>query len=764
MQTLADANEAVSVFRPERVPGYLNNISHGVLMAKHPALPFFSVRFAAILLISLALFAAERSDASVGDWKTFTSSRDVRQIVCRDSVVWGATSGGVIRYSVRTGALICYTNSEGLSSNDVVAVALDQQSRVWAALSNGDMNIFSPSEQTWLLKTEYHGYQIQNLYPYGDSIFVSMNIGVSLYNSRRWEVKETYKIGDVRSVQIIQRTLWAACKDGLRYASIDFPNLIAPSAWTHVTTVQGLENNETFCVHEFNNLIFVATKTGLSVFDGSHWRPTELDGFSISDLKFSENRLLAVTGDGIWVRDVNAGWSRLADWINTAESAAVDLDGVIWLAVRNTGLGFYKSGNAHWSYIEPKGPADNKFSALVFDQTGNLWTASSTGGISRFDGKTWRTFSMENAKLPSNDFRTLAVDNQNRVWAGSWGGGVAVFTTSGDTISVSFINSINKKLSGIQQDANYVVVTGIEKDAAGHLWLLNYYAADQRALAVTDSMGNWQYFSTVDGLRSTLTTAFTVDGDGRKWIGTEKNGISVLDDNNTPFTKSDDDLRQGLGTEDGLVSAHITSLAADATGQVWIGTPLGLQYWYGGKVKNSNFSVINDDVNCVRVDVRDNIWVGTVGGVSVQESVNYTTRHYTTTNSPLVSEFVTCFAFDEKYGYVFIGTTNGLSRLETPYTRPAADLAQVHGYPNPFILTASAWFYIENLADHSSLRIFTPEGLLVRHIPQNKILGSRVAWDGRNDHGEYVASGVYIFLITTEDGLSKTGKIAVLRP
>ncbi len=733
-------------------------------MAKHSSLHSCTIRFISFFSACLILFCVGDLTASVGDWKTFTSARDVRQVVCQDSLLWGATSGGVVRYNVRTGAMITFTNSEGLSNNDVVAIALDHRNRVWAALSNGDLNIYSNSDGAWQLKSDYHGYQIQDLFPYGDSVFVSMNIGISLYNSRRWEVKETYKVGDVRSVRVLGRNIWAACKDGVRQASLDFPNLIAPNAWRHFSTINGLKYNETFSVHSFNELIFVATKSGLAVFNGAEWLPVELNGFSVVDLNLWQNKLLAVTGDGIWARDVNAVWGRLADWINTAESAAVDMNGDIWLAVRNTGLGFYQNGNPRWNFIELNGPADNKFSALAFDKSGNLWTASSTAGVSRFDGKTWRTFSATNGRLPSTDYRTLAVDNQNRVWAGSWGGGVAIFTTTGDSISISLINATNKKLAGIKEDANFVVVTGVEKDSEGRMWMLNYYAADQRALVVTDSLNNWQYFSTVDGLRSTLTTAFTIDVDGRKWIGTEKSGISVLDDNGTPFTKSDDDLTQGLGTEDGLVSAHITGLAADATGQLWIATPLGLQYWYGGKVKNSNFSVINDNINCVRVDVRDNIWVGTVGGVSVQESVNYTTRHYTTTNSPLVSEYVTCFAFDEKYGYVYIGTTNGLSRLETPYTRPAEDLSQVHGYPNPFILGSSSWFYIENLADNSSLRIFTPEGFLVRHIPQNKILGSRVSWDGRDDHGSHVASGVYVFLITTEDGLSKTGKVAVLRP
>jgi hypothetical protein len=711
------------------------------------------------------LLSAQWIGATVGDWKTFTNTKDVRQLVCRDSILWAATEGGVVRFNVNKKQFTVYTNSEGLSVNDVVAITMDQRGRVWAGLSNGDLNIYSPQQDTWALKTDYHGYVIQDLLAYGDSIFVSLSIGVSLYDSRRWEVKETYKIGDVRRVRIAQRTIWAALKNGVRRARLDFPNLIAPSAWTSYSSLSGLSQDESFAIQEFDNKIFVGTGKGISVYDGSAWLTPELKDFSISDLGLWQNKLLAVTGDGIWVRTAAGAWSRLANWINTAERVAVDGNNTIWLAVRDAGLGYYKSGDSQWTILEPNGPADNKFSALAFDLNGNLWTVSPSGGISRFDGKNWITFSNNNGKLNANDYRDVVVDNRNRVWAGSWGGGIAIIETSKDSFKISYHNSKNKRLAGIVGDANYVVVNKLVKDSKGRIWISNRQAADQRVLAVVDSLDNWQYFTTLEGIRSSFLTALTIDDRGRKWIGTENAGISVLDDKSTPFDKRDDDLSQGLGSEDGLISLQINSLASDLDGLLWMATPDGLQYWYSGNAKRPNFSIINDNVNVVAVDVRNNKWIGTVGGLTMLEADGFTRQHYSTSNSALVSDYVTCFAFDEKYGYVYIGTTNGLSRLETPYTKPASDLSLVTGYPNPFLLDgSSAIFHIDNLAEKSSMRIYTPEGQLVRYVPAEKILGSRASWDGRNDRGEFVAGGIYLFLITTESGMSKTGKVAVIRP
>ena len=39
-------------------------------------------------LFFLVLFAGVRLHAAVGDWKTYTSVRNVRQVACRDSLLW----------------------------------------------------------------------------------------------------------------------------------------------------------------------------------------------------------------------------------------------------------------------------------------------------------------------------------------------------------------------------------------------------------------------------------------------------------------------------------------------------------------------------------------------------------------------------------------------------------------------------------------------------------------------------------------------------
>lgn len=102
------------------------------------------------------------------------------------------------------------------------------------------------------------------------------------------------------------------------------------------------------------------------------------------------------------------------------------------------------------------------------------------------------------------------------------------------------------------------------------------------------------------------------------------------------------------------------------------------------------------------------------------------------------------------------------------------DLRAGQAYPSPYIIAASDSVTIPYSLDKSyakkdlGLWIYDLSGNLVREIPGEKFLftdpgeyKSGIRWDGRNENGEYVASGIYIYLLEAE-GKSATGKMAVI--
>lgn len=716
---------------------------------------------AIILLFPLILYSA------VDQWQTFTNSSDIRQFVFSESTMWSATNGGVLRLETITKEFAKYTNTEGLSQIDVVAIAYDVNGFVWAAMPDGLLQILNVNTGHWEIYNEFQNrLTVEFILPFQDFVLIGSDIGIAelrLDAKNKWERTWKADIGLVRNILITDEYIWVAQSDGIRRIELNFPNKQIPSAWQHYGAFDGLPSTNVLTLLKYGNLIAAGTDEGIVFFEGTAWINPEATNHQVRDLCEWDNTLCMASSMGVFKRQ-NDTWIQLGAYSNDIYNIGASITNKLWCGSKNSGLAEYDSSQNVWNNYLPNCPGSNSFSDLVFDFDGHLWASSSKSGVSYFDGLTWKNFSTSNG-LPRNDYRAIEVDGYGRIWAGSWGSGVTVFEKmENDSIIFSNMFSFSGSLTGIDGAPDYVVVTDLRLDEFGYMWFLNYAAANKEALDVFDGNVNWQHWSLSDGIKSEKVTALEIDYFGRKWIGTESAGLSVVDDNKTPFDKSDDYYAGDLTTSDGLESNNIKALAIDLDGTIWIGTSGGLNYWFQESV-GVRYSVINDDINTLLVDPQNNKWIGTAGGLSVLDSDNFSWTHYSTSNSLLVSDYITCFAFNAKTGEIYIGTTNGLSRLETPYTQPADNLNSVKGFPNPFIIDPlNSRFYIENLAQNSSVSIFTSEGFLVKTIPDNEILGARATWDGTNNNGDFVASGVYLYLVTTKQGAAKTGKVAVIHP
>jgi flagellar hook assembly protein FlgD len=92
----------------------------------------------------------------------------------------------------------------------------------------------------------------------------------------------------------------------------------------------------------------------------------------------------------------------------------------------------------------------------------------------------------------------------------------------------------------------------------------------------------------------------------------------------------------------------------------------------------------------------------------------------------------------------------------------AQNLENVVVYPNPFKPSKGhTEIRFERLTKNVTIRIYNIAGELVR-LEENIITGF-FDWDVKNDSGEKVASGVYIYVITDDEGRIKKGKIAIIR-
>ncbi|MFQ5824045.1 MAG: FlgD immunoglobulin-like domain containing protein [bacterium] len=740
--------------------------------------------FSPLIAIS---FLIENIFAQFGEWKTFTSVGVIQDIDIGLGSVWSGSNGGVLQLDIHREELNKFTNTEGLTTNEVVAVEIDKHGTIWFALFDGVLDRYWPENQKWEVVEDYKNQTITDVVAFGDSLYIGLDIGVSLYTIDKREVKETYKnlglssggnlekIG-ANSIFLSGKEIWVATEKGIAQSSLTLPNLQAPSSWTKHTTSQGLPSNQVRQIVVLDSIPYAATKSGVARNKNGQWETINVglpskDIIAIDLLAknefISQSSIVILINSGIYWLNPSDQWQRLGPSFGDITALKTDKDGNIWIGRQDKGLSKYVFENNAWKLFETNSPASNNFHGLALDSKGRLWCASQKQGIHMLDGDVWTNLSKATG-LKSNDQRTILVDSDDRVWAGSWGGGITIIEDSADGFAITKIDTTDGLLAGSDTPA-FVVIPHLTMDTFGNIWILNFLADNTKALVVYNPEGNWAHFSTNEGLGTNRVLTAEIDRFNRVWIGTEANGIKVLDHNNTIFDKSDDDFTQGLNINDGLVDNKITAIAEDKAiaedtdGFVWIGTEEGLNVWFQGIVEQ-RFGLISNFINTIGVDARNNKWFGTAAGVSVLSNDGVTWTHFTTGNSPLVSNNVISFVFNTESGEVWIGTTNGLSRLKTSFIEPKEDLRLLTGYPNPFIIDGSGNnFIIKNLAENTNIRIYNVAGSIVKTFKAEQIPGAQVVWDGRDDNGNFVPSGIYVYLANTENGLSASGKVAVIQ-
>jgi len=95
------------------------------------------------------------------------------------------------------------------------------------------------------------------------------------------------------------------------------------------------------------------------------------------------------------------------------------------------------------------------------------------------------------------------------------------------------------------------------------------------------------------------------------------------------------------------------------------------------------------------------------------------------------------------------------------YTK--TNLDNIVAYPNPlnYSTSNSKTVSFVGLTDDSIVRIYNVAGELVREL--NTILNGKCIWDIKNNSGDLIASGVYIFIVTNSENDRKIGKIAIIK-
>ena len=423
---------------------------------------------------------------------------------------------------------------EGLVSNAVLAIAGDEEDRLWIATVGG-ITIFSLTDRQVVAKMrDPLLYRPHSLQPEAGKMWVgTSNYGLIRCNPADTSLQQlTEKDGlPHQHVRCLLRDnagqLWAGTSGGGLARLSNQP-------FRHFDQSRGLAGNRVYALHEDRQgrLWLGVSQNGLQMLDstGFHAFTRDSSFLQIKCKTIAEdaqgNLWVGTEGRGIAVFD-SAGMHRLnrqnglpGDLVQTIIPGA---KGEMWVAMLTSGIarvtrmpdGFFMVKN----YGQNEGLPDLKIQTLRKDQEGNIWFATQSGRVGYLkNDRVEKVFGPKDG-LPGVPVRVLAPDTHGRIWVGTKGAGLF-------WINLNAEKPAFQKLDPLFQPHSPNIYL-LHVDAQGNLWAGTETGVDKLVFSSTGSEMEIQHFGKKNGFLGieTCHDAVLEDHSGRLWFGT-MNGLS----------------------------------------------------------------------------------------------------------------------------------------------------------------------------------------------------------------------------------------------
>jgi len=318
------------------------------------------------------------------------------------------------------------------------------------------------------------------------------------------------------------------------------------------------------------------------------------------------------------------------------------------------------------------------------DKNGNLWFATFGGGVSRYDGKSFKNYDIAMG-LVFNLANCIIEDKDKNLWIGT-GAGVSCYNGEFFKNYYTAQGLVNNSVNCIYQDkkgnfwfgtnggiskydgksfTNYTTADGlinngvnsIFQDKRGNIWCGTDEGASRYDASLNDTVRQGKIFknyTTNEGLVSNNVKCILEDKNGNLWFGGW--GVSRMDP---------DGSFKNYSAPVELTNNLIKSIHEDKNGNIWFGT------WEGGvRLKkdgslmkfNTDRGLINNRVNRILEDKAGNLWFCTEDGISRFDQNGKFFMAYTTAQG-LTNNSVNSFC-EDKEGSLWFGTFGGISKLD----------------------------------------------------------------------------------------------------
>lgn len=720
-------------------------------------------------ILFLIIFSSPVSGSKLYGWQSYTSTSRVRYMDYFNDSLQVVTAGGWLKIDPSTGGMDKITNTDGIGTNNLYYILKDSAGPVWLA-GYGRLIRFHDSEFVPYLFFDRND-NLMTLFTIaddGDQLWVGTSTGLALFSKYidDGQIEDFYfRFGNLNAesavydILLLGDTIWIATADGLAIADRSNPDLLKSFAnWTTLrpSDFVGSSLDTVTALAYYHNKVYIGTTRDVFRLEMT---PTDTSLVDIStrpniDVKHmipNGDSLIIYAGGGFFVYDEpSVEWNYTPTIPDLAFSSGRFIDTVHWLGDYISGI-YYGADTLFFEY-DDGGLPGNQVSALSSDADGNIAGGLWTDGVAVFDGTFWDQLDFDQIR---NGVTSILHDDQGDIWVGSWGGGVSLIK---DDTTITFKEE-NSALHGVHDLHSYVVVNGLAR-TSNYIFMLNFAARDRNPVCVVDmsDITRWESFGYADGI--TIDLLYSIDCyDGVFVVGTQDNGVFYYYYGQDPFDKSDDSVINLRESNSWLGSDNVKTIKFNDQGDLWVGTKFGLSKYDIGIDRFINVNLplgFGPEVAQLAFERRGNIWMAAQNGLARYDAGIGSMQIYTTLNSGLSDNYVTALLVDRRTNDLWVGTKGGMSKLKSSIGAPAA-IENVVAFPNPFIIRSSSDVLSFNYDGNAIVRIYTVSGELVREMDIN------IPWDGKNQQQQDVAPGVYLFLLTADDGTVGKARALLIR-
>ena len=684
------------------------------------------------LLITILFMTLPLSAIDKGSWEIYTSYNDITEIEPAGNQVFALASNGLFSYHIKNGSVTTYDKANTLSDFDINHIAWNKNTKkLVITYTNGNIDLLDANGNVvnvpdLYLKSMTDNKQINHINISGANVYLSLSFGIIKLDTKEGKILDTYKLGfNVNYSYIEDNCLYAASKEAGLYRGVLKNNLIDKNNWEKTGNFKEQTKNST-TVYDTTNKYWWTVKEG---------------------------KLTYYT-------------------LNTDKEKIYQTEGII-----------------------PDGPASNNFYRLYINKNklyavAGAWSqekdCNNMGEVHVWNGEKWEEFEQPSDASLGHLYRDLLCldfdpSKEGHIMVGSKAG----LYEFQDGKFIKCYNKDNTSVITSPLGNNYTIISSVKYDATGKLWLLNSLG-DNSILSFDQTTQEWKHYPHSEigsNDRYNLTGLIIGKNNGNIWFVNnyyEKNRLYKYNYNTDELTMYGPTFTNEDGRD--ITPIYVHCLAEDRNGNIWIGTTSGPLYLSMSDIKNGNniftqhkvprndntnyadYLLDNSNIRCIAVDGANQKWFGTDNGVYlVSDDCNTQIYHFNTENSPLISNTIHSIAINNNAGKVYFATDKGLCSFNNGIVSPNAEMTKdnVYAYPNPVKPDYTGKINIVGLSFNADIKIVSTNGTLIN---EGRSAGGSYTWDGCDQNGKKVASGIYMVETATESGeKGVVCKIAIIR-